>query len=78
VAEVDVDGLRLAPLRVDHAQEARAACAELEAEGFPFLLGLDDDDNIASAAVIERCGGVLEDVIEPEPGAPPVRRYWIR
>ncbi|QCB94739.1 GNAT family N-acetyltransferase [Cellulomonas shaoxiangyii] len=44
-------------------------------------LGLDralvtcDDDNVASARTIERCGGVLEDVVLE--GASPKRRYWI-
>lgn len=35
-----------------------------------------DDDNIASARTIERCGGVLEDVREV-PGGAAKRRYWI-
>nr|WP_228395104.1 GNAT family N-acetyltransferase [Modestobacter roseus] len=33
------------------------------------------DDNVASARVIERAGGVLEDVRETELGR--ARRYWI-
>lgn len=46
-------------------------------------LGLDrvlvtcDDDNAASATVIERCGGELEDVRVLAPGTPGKRRYWI-
>jgi predicted acetyltransferase len=36
-----------------------------------------DDDNPASARVIERCGGQLEGIDPPRPGAKPVRRYWI-
>lgn len=36
-----------------------------------------DDDNVGSAAVIERCGGVLEDVVHPPWCLGPVRRYWI-
>lgn len=36
-----------------------------------------DDDNVTSAAVIERCGGVLEDIRFLGPDAPPKRRYWI-
>jgi predicted acetyltransferase len=36
-----------------------------------------DDDNAGSIAVIEACGGRLEDVITVRPDAPPVRRYWI-
>lgn len=35
-----------------------------------------DDDNVGSATVIERCGGVLENVVEL-PGGVPKRRYWI-
>jgi predicted acetyltransferase len=36
-----------------------------------------DDDNDASAAMIERVGGQLEDKVEPQEGGVPVRRYWI-
>jgi predicted acetyltransferase len=36
-----------------------------------------DDDNVASASVIERCGGVLDSVVEAEAGGIPIRRYWI-
>jgi predicted acetyltransferase len=36
-----------------------------------------DDDNLASATIIERLGGVLDDV-RPDPDVPPKRRYWIR
>lgn len=45
-------------------------------------LGIDralvtcNDDNIASAAVIERCGGVLENVVHVT-GAGLKRRYWV-
>lgn len=45
-------------------------------------LGIDpalvtcDEDNVGSAAVIERCGGVLED-IRSVPGGSPKRRYWV-
>jgi predicted acetyltransferase len=35
-----------------------------------------DDDNLASATVIERCGGVLENIV-PDDGRAPKRRYWI-
>lgn len=35
-----------------------------------------DDDNAGSAAVIERCGGVLESVVTGVAGDQ-VRRYWI-
>jgi predicted acetyltransferase len=46
-------------------------------------LGLDkvlltcDEGNSASAAVIERCGGVLGDIVPGENGAPAKRHYWI-
>jgi predicted acetyltransferase len=40
-----------------------------------------DDDNVASAKVIERCGGVLESVIDDGEGDGEgegrLRRYWI-
>ena len=45
-------------------------------------LGLDqvlitcDDDNVASARLIEAFGGILENVITPD-GSSPTRRYWI-
>ncbi|HYZ56160.1 MAG TPA: GNAT family N-acetyltransferase [Streptosporangiaceae bacterium] len=47
------------------------------ANGVERVLMTCDDDNIGSAAVIEACGGRLDSVIEPAPGRPPVRRYWI-
>ncbi len=46
------------------------------AEGVDDVLVTCDDRNVASAAVIERCGGVLEDV-RPAEGVMG-RRYWIR
>jgi predicted acetyltransferase len=45
-------------------------------------LGIDpalitcDDDNVGSVAVIERCGGVLADVVELDDGRLR-RRYWV-
>jgi predicted acetyltransferase len=35
------------------------------------------DDNIGSIAAIERCGGVLDEIIANEKGEPSWRRYWI-
>jgi predicted acetyltransferase len=35
-----------------------------------------DDDNVGSAAVIERCGGVLERVLPATPDRPAKRHYW--
>ncbi len=37
-----------------------------------------DDDNVASVRVIERCGGVLQDIRRLADEAPPIRRYWIQ
>ena len=36
-----------------------------------------DIDNIGSQKVIETCGGVLENIVEPEDGKPAKKRYWI-
>lgn len=36
-----------------------------------------DDGNAASVGVIERCGGVLENIIDDPSGGSPKRRYWI-
>jgi predicted acetyltransferase len=54
----------------------------LEALGIIHNLGVQrvlvtcDDANIASSRVIEKCGGVLENIIEID-GGEPLRRYWI-
>jgi predicted acetyltransferase len=45
-------------------------------EGVASLLLTCNDNNVASAKVIERCGGVLEKVVLDENGAA-LRRYWI-
>jgi predicted acetyltransferase len=44
--------------------------------GISHALLVCDDDNLASAAVIERCGGVLGDRTTDSGGAV-IRRYWI-
>ena len=46
------------------------------AEGLDRVLVTCDDENAASAAVIERCGGVVESVVQGSDGIPK-RRYWI-
>jgi predicted acetyltransferase len=46
------------------------------AEGIDRVLITCDDTNVASANIIERHGGVLEDV-RADPDGPPKRRYWI-
>ncbi len=55
----------------------RQAIALARSGGVSRLLVACDDDNVGSAAVIERCGGLLESVIAPDDGTPPYRRYWI-
>jgi predicted acetyltransferase len=47
------------------------------ANGVDRVLVICDEDNAASRAVIEACGGQLESVIETNPQEPPKRRYWI-
>jgi predicted acetyltransferase len=42
--------------------------------GVDPVLVVCDDDNVASATVIERCGGVLEGIVEVDDQ--PLRRYW--
>lgn len=45
-------------------------------EGVDRVLVTCDDDNTGSAAVIERCGGMLDSVVNGAEGNR-VRRYWI-
>jgi len=47
------------------------------AHGVDRALVTCDVDNAASAAVIERCGGVLEDIHSESSDGIPKRRYWI-
>jgi predicted acetyltransferase len=46
------------------------------ADGVDAVLMTCDDDNVGSATVIERCGGVLERVVL-DTGRAAFRRYWI-
>ncbi len=55
----------------------RQSLAIASALGLDKVLITCDDGNAASAAVIERCGGVLEDIVPAENGAPAKRRYWV-
>ena len=48
----------------------------IRAEGVDEVMVTCDDENVASALVIERAGGVLEDV-RTDPDGVPTRRYWI-
>jgi len=45
--------------------------------GVDRVLVTCDDDNAASAAMIERCGGVLDNKVTPMDGGRLVRRYWV-
>ena len=55
----------------------RQALVLARSEGVNEVLMVCDDDNIASAKVIERCGGVLESVVAASGDEPAYRRYWI-
>ena len=46
-------------------------------EGLTRVLIICDDDNLASARTIEKCGGVLEAVVTDEDDVTKIRRYWI-
>jgi predicted acetyltransferase len=54
----------------------RHAIAVAHREGVDPLLVVCDEDNVASATVIERCGGIFEGPATAEDGTP-IRRYWI-
>jgi len=45
--------------------------------GIDRVLVTCDDDNVASAAVIERCVGVFDSRVKPTEGKTLKRRYWI-
>jgi predicted acetyltransferase len=55
----------------------RQALAVARSEGVERALIVCDDDNVASAATIERCGGVLERVVEASDVDVAFRRYWL-
>jgi predicted acetyltransferase len=45
--------------------------------GVEHALVICDDGNVASAKVIERCGGVLDGAVPGREGQPAKRRYWV-
>jgi predicted acetyltransferase len=47
------------------------------AGGVDPVLVYCSDDNVGSYTAIERCGGVLDEVIANDDGEPSWRRYWI-
>lgn len=64
--------------RRGHATEIlRQSLVLSRALGIDRALVTCDEGNDASAAVIERCGGVLESVVDNPRGGPRRRRYWI-
>lgn len=71
-------GVRPAFRRRGHATEIlRQSLVIARAAGLARALLTCEDDNMASAAVIERCGGMLEAILPAEKGSQPMRRYWI-
>lgn len=54
----------------------RQSLVVAHAVGIDRVLVTCDEDNAASIATIERCGGELEGVVPTEHG-PPKRRYWV-
>lgn len=64
--------------RRGYATAALSAILPIAArEGIERLLVTCVESNVGSAAVIEACGGVLEDRRAPEGAPEPFRRYWI-
>lgn len=55
----------------------RRSLALARSVGVERALVTCDDDNVASARVIERCGGVLQDLVATD-DEQPKRRYWVR
>jgi len=55
----------------------RQSLVVARANGVGRVLVTCDDDNVGSATVIERCGGVLEQVVPAGAGDVAFRRYWI-
>lgn len=45
--------------------------------GLRFALVTCDDDNAGSARTIEKCGGILEDIVDGPELEKPKRRYWV-
>jgi len=54
----------------------RQGLERLHDRGVDPVLVTCDDDNVGSATIIERAGGVLESIVDNESGTQ-TRRYWI-
>jgi predicted acetyltransferase len=64
--------------RRGHATEVlRQSLVIARSEGVERALVTCDDDNVGSATVIERCGGVFESHITSRRDGRLMRRYWI-
>lgn len=64
--------------RRGHAEEMlRQGLIVARSLGVESVLATCDEDNIGSARVLEKNGGVLESVIEQPCRTIPLRRYWI-
>ena len=64
--------------RRGHAREIlRQALGIARDVGVASALVTCDEDNLASAATIEACGGHFDRLAEPVPGEPPLRRYRV-
>ena len=62
-----------------HATEIlRQSLVIARAHGVADVLVTCDEHNVASASVIERCGGDLDGVVDDPAGGPRKRRYWFR
>ena len=67
-----------------HRRKGYATQALRQALPIARSLGIDevlvtcDEDNTASARVIEKCGGEFESVSDPAPWGTQMRRYWFR
>ncbi len=71
-------GVRPQFRRQGHATEIlRQGLIVARSLGIDAVLVTCDEDNVGSIHTIERCGGMLEDTLNPGDGAPPKRRYWI-
>ena len=55
----------------------RQALVIARAGGVDRVLMYCLDNNVGSIAAIERCGGVLDEVVANDQGEPSWRRYWI-
>ena len=72
-------GVRPAFRRRGYATEILRRSLEVARDvGLTEALVVCYDDNVGSAAVIERCGGVFDRVVLAEDGTTLMRHYWVR